>query len=125
MRERDMRESMHLFSLEEYFPENISTLLSPSLLAEMPSGIQQLLRLCVNLGDMRHGLYLLDEPLLGCAQEFGKIMTALNAGPLEKKTVIACTNERALVASFNECLLLDEQGGQKYFGSPDKVIQTL
>lgn len=125
MRDREMREALETFALNEYFPKSINTQLTPALLAELPNGIQQLLRLCVNLGDMRHGLYLLDEPLLGCANEFSKVMTALNSGPLDKKTVIACTNERALVASFNECLLLDNLGGQKYFGSPDKVIQTL
>lgn len=125
MRERDMRESLELFALTEFFPDNIATVLTPALLSDMPSGVQQLLRLCVNLGDMRHGLFLLDEPLLGCATEYSKVMTALNSGPLENKTVIACTNERSLVASFNECLLLDQEGGQKYFGSPDKVIQTL
>lgn len=125
MRERDMRESLEMFALKDYFPDSITTMLTPSLLAELPNGIQQLLRLAVNLGDMRHGLFLLDEPLLGCAAEYSKVMTALNSGPLENKTVIACTNERSLVASFNECLLLDYEGGQKYFGAPDKVIQTL
>jgi len=125
MRERDMRESLELFSLAEYFSNSINTVLSPALLAELPNGLQQLMRLCINLGDMRHGLYVIDEPLLGCAGEFSKVITALNSGPLEKQTVIVSTNEKPLVAAFNECLLLDEMGGQKYFGSPDKVIQTL
>jgi|GEM_PF-3057113 len=125
MRDRDMREAVDLFGLSEYFPQSVNTLLSPSLINELPNGIQQLLRLCINLGDMRHSLYLLDEPLLGCADEFGKIVTSLISGPLENKTVLTATNEKAIVASFNECLLLDDLGGQKYFGSPDKVIQTL
>jgi ABC-type bacteriocin/lantibiotic exporter with double-glycine peptidase domain len=125
IRQADMLAMINHFELEPYLTNGLDTRLSKEFIASIPNGGQQLLRLAIALGDARQGLIIIDEPLLGCSKQYANLLTSLNNGILEEKTVIISTNEKSLVASFNSCLLLDADGGQKYYGAADKVIGTL
>ena len=84
-----------------------------------------MLRLCLGLGNCPQNYVLIDEPLLGCANDYVQKFVTLFNGAYAKKTVIFTTTDKQMVTLSNNCLLLDENGGQKYFGYPDKVLQTL
>ncbi len=110
---------------------DINKKLSSEFLATLPNGIQELLRLCIGLGNCQQNLVIIDEPLLGCATDFGKLFTAffnsdlIEADQFLPKTVIYTTNEKSLLTAADNCLLLNENGSQKYFGFPDKVLEKL
>ncbi|GAL02292.1 hypothetical protein JCM19237_5185 [Photobacterium aphoticum] len=54
-----------------------------------------------------------------------KYINKLFTEKLANATVIFTTNDASYLAASGNCLLLDQDGNQKYFGFPDKVIKTL
>jgi ABC-type bacteriocin/lantibiotic exporter with double-glycine peptidase domain len=125
MRTADMEIMINNLKLKDYLPEGLDTVLDPLFISKLPSGIKQLLRLAVTLGDIKQGTIFIDEPLMGCSNEFGTLFTSLTSGMMDDKTVIFVTNDHQMIAASDKCLLLDAAGAQKYFGSADKVLSQL
>lgn len=82
------------------------------------------LTLAIGLGHCRKKVVLIDEPFVGSEQENSKYLTALFAEHLSQASVIFTTTDKTMVAASDLCLLLDDDGGQKFFGAPDKVLEA-
>lgn len=120
----DMKELIHQLDLEAWLPNGLDTYMSNELLHSLPSGVLQAIRLALGLGQCQSNVILIDEPFAGCEKEHIKHISKLFSGKLADKTVIFSTNDTSLIAASHNCLLLDSDGAQKYFGFPDKVIQA-
>jgi ABC-type bacteriocin/lantibiotic exporter with double-glycine peptidase domain len=125
MRIEDMWFILEHFKIKDCLPNGLDTRLDPMFISHLSNGEYQLLRLAITLGDFTPGIVIIDEPLIGCCNEFTTLFTALISGPLKNKTVIMSTNEPSLIAASENCLLLDKEGAQKFYGSPDKVLDNL
>lgn len=101
------------------------THINTEMLAHLPSGLLQRLRLAIGLADMSQKIILIDEPLIGVEIEHATYINQLFAGVLRDKTVIYTTVAPTLISSATHCLLLDKDGSQKYFGTPDKVMNAM
>ena len=122
MRISDMKLMIDTLKLSDFLPQALDTVLDPLFISKLPSGIKQLLRLAITLGDIKQGIIIIDEPLMGCSNEFGALFTALTTGVMDDKTLIFVTNDPGMIAASDKCLLLDAVGAQKYYGSADKVL---
>ena len=121
---RDMEEAIDFFNLRPWLGEaGAQAQLTNEFLVNLPAGVRQMLRLCIGLGNCPQNYVLIDEPLLGCANDYVSKFVTLFNGPYAKKTIIFTTGDKQMVTLANNCLLLDDNGGQKYFGYPDKVLQ--
>jgi len=112
------------FHLDKYLPQGKDTYLSNEFIAALPDGVMRRLTLAIGLGYCRKKVILIDEPFVGSEQESSKYLTALFAEHLTHASVVFTTTDKTMVAASDLCLLLDDAGGQKYFGSPDKVLQS-
>ncbi len=110
--------------LSRWFKDGIDSQLSFSKLNMLPNGALQLLRLCIGLCGKNNNIIVIDEPLLGCEQEFSRYLSKLFLEEFSQSTVIFVTSDKNLIANSTHCLLLDKDGSQKFFGAPDKVIQA-
>ncbi len=113
------------YKLTPWLGEGLETVIDHEFLINIPNGVRELLRLCVGLGNCEQDFILIDEPLLGCASDFQQVFTSCFSGRFKHKTLIYTTNEKNLIAAADNCLLLDQNGGQKYYGFPDKVLAVL
>ena len=120
-----MEETIEFFNLGPWLPEGLNTQMSTAFVQQLPNGVQQLLRIALGLGSCDQGIIIIDEPFVGCEKEYTKYINKLFTEKLARATVIYTTNDKAYIAASTSCLLLDNEGGQKYFGFPDKVIQTM
>ncbi len=120
-----MMRSFTLLGLEKFFEQGLETHINTEMLAHLPSGLLQRLRLAIGLADMSQKIILIDEPLIGVEIEHATYINQLFAGVLRDKTVIYTTVAPTLISSATHCLLLDKDGSQKYFGTPDKVMNAM
>ncbi|MGX9517317.1 ATP-binding cassette domain-containing protein [Vibrio mediterranei] len=120
-----MMRSFTLLGLEKFFEQGLETHINTEKLAHLPSGLLQRLRLAIGLADMSQKIILIDEPLIGVEIEHATYINQLFAGVLRDKTVIYTTVAPTLISSATHCLLLDKDGSQKYFGTPDKVMNAM
>jgi ATP-binding cassette subfamily C protein LapB len=120
-----MIEILAFFNLDKWLILGVDTYMSHELVQSLPSGVLQAIRLALGVGDCTHSVTIIDEPFTGCEKEHTKYITKLFSGKLNAATVIFTTNDSALLAASNNCLLLGDDGSQKYFGFPDKVIQSM
>ncbi|OAN18066.1 ABC transporter permease [Photobacterium jeanii] len=120
-----MEEMVNFFDLSPWLPQGLETQMSSDYVASLPNGVQQRLRIALGLGSNDQGVIIMDEPFVGCEKECVKYINQLFTEKLAAATVIFTTNDKSFIAASNNCLLLDKDGAQKYFGFPDKVIQTL
>jgi ABC-type bacteriocin/lantibiotic exporter with double-glycine peptidase domain len=120
----EMIELLNLLELNHWFPQGLETHMSSEFLQSLPSGVLQTLRIAIGLGQCQSDIVLIDEPFSGCEKEHAKHLNKLFSGKLADKTVIFSTNDTSLLATSNNCLLLESDGSQKYFGLPDKVIRA-
>jgi len=112
------------FHLDKFLPDGKDTYLSNEFVASLPDGVIRKLTLAIGLGHCRKKVVLIDEPFVGSEQENSKYLTALFAQHLSQASVIFTTTDKTMVAASDLCLLLDDDGGQKFFGAPDKVLQA-
>lgn len=120
-----MEETIEFFNLHPWLPEGLQTQMSSEFVQQLPNGVQQLLRMALGLGSFDQGIIIIDEPFVGGEKEYTKYINRLFTEKLANATVIYTTNDKAYIAASTSCLLLDNDGAQKYFGFPDKVIQTM
>ncbi|PMG40411.1 ATP-binding cassette domain-containing protein [Shewanella sp. 10N.286.52.B9] len=112
------------FHLEKYLPEGKSTLITSGLIKSLPDGILRKIKLMIGIGSCQQKFLIIDEPFVGSEKENSHYLTSLFSSYLKKCTVIYTSNEKAMVATSDLCLLLDEEGAQKFFGTPDKVLSA-
>ncbi|USD40038.1 ATP-binding cassette domain-containing protein [Vibrio sp. SCSIO 43135] len=124
MPREEMEDLIQLLEIVDWLPKGIDTYMSSDFLQSLPSGVLQSIRLALGLGQCQSNVLLIDEPFAGCEKEHVRHISKLFTGKLSDKTVIFSTNDTSLIAASNNCLLLEHDGGQKYFGFPDKVIQA-
>ncbi|WP_163930464.1 ATP-binding cassette domain-containing protein [Paraferrimonas sp. SM1919] len=120
--EAEINHTMRLLGLDEDFPDGLHQQLDKQTILDLPSATLQKLRLAIGLGNMNEELILIDEPLVGSELENKKYLDQLFSGPLKQHTVVFTTVSPHLLATSSHCLLLEQNGSQKYFGSPDKVL---
>ncbi|CAG23620.1 ATP-binding cassette domain-containing protein [Photobacterium profundum] len=120
-----MEEIIDFFDLHPWLPDGLDTHMSSDYVEQLPNGVQQSLRMALGLGCCDQGVIVIDEPFVGCEKEYVKYINKLFTEKLAEATVIFTTNDKSYIAASNNCLLLDHDGAQKYFGFPDKVIQTI
>ncbi|MGF1687211.1 ATP-binding cassette domain-containing protein [Photobacterium japonica] len=120
-----MEELIDFFDLHPWLPEGLQTTMSNDFVSQLPNGVQQRLRIALGLGCPDQDIIIIDEPFVGCEKEHVKYINKLFTEKLANATVIFTTNDTSYIAASSNCLLLDPDGNQKYFGFPDKVIQTL
>ena len=119
-----MQEMVSFFDLDDWLPDGLETHLTSELMQRLPSGIAQCLRMAIGLGSCEQHVVIIDEPFTGCEKEHVKYLSKLFSDKLSNTTVIFSTTDSSLIASSNNCLLLDVDGSQKYYGFPDKVLQV-
>jgi len=112
------------FHLDKFLPQGKDTYLSNEFVASLPDGVVRKLTLAIGLGHCRKKMVFIDEPFAGSEQESSKFLTALFSDHLAQASVIFTTTDKSMVAASDLCLLLDSDGGQKFFGAPDKVLQA-
>ena len=112
------------FKLDAYLPEGKETLITSKLLSELPSGVLKRLKLAIGLGNCTSKLIFIDEPFAGCEKENSGYLSKLFTGILKHSTVIYTTNEKSMIATSDNCLLLDDESAQKFYGTPDKVLTS-
>ena len=120
-----MEEIIDFFDLHPWLPQGLETNMTSEYVEQLPNGVQQLLRMALGLGCCDQGVIIIDEPFVGCEKEYVKYINKLFTEKLAQATVIFTTNDKSYIAASSNCLLLDNDGSQKYFGFPDKVIQTI
>ncbi|WP_281222037.1 ATP-binding cassette domain-containing protein [Photobacterium sanguinicancri] len=120
-----MEEIIDFFDLHSWLPQGLETNMTSEYVEQLPNGVQQLLRMALGLGCCDQGVIIIDEPFVGCEKEYVKYINKLFTEKLAQATVIFTTNDKSYIAASSNCLLLDNDGSQKYFGFPDKVIQTI
>lgn len=125
MPRKQMEEIFEFFDLDKWFSSGVDTYMSNELVRSLPSGVQQAIRLMLGLGKCAHNIVIIDEPFAGCENEHTKYITKLFSGKLNNATVIFSTNDSSLVADSNNCLLLGDDGSQKFYGFPDRIIQSM
>lgn len=115
---------LNFFDLLPYLPQGKNTLLSTEFLDQLPDGVYRKLVLAIGLGDCHKKVLILDEPFVGAENENSRYLTLLFKERLASCTVIFTTTSKAMVAVSDRCLLLEKDGSQKFFGTPDKVLQA-
>lgn len=115
---------LNFLDLLPYLPQGKDTLLSSEFLAQLPNGIHRKLMIAIGLGYCKKKIIIMDEPFAGSELENSKYLTLLFKKYLENSTVILTTTSKSLIAISNQCLLLEKDGSQKFYGSPDKVLQA-
>lgn len=123
--ETQMQEMIEILDLDVYFPQGLNTVLDNAFIQQLSSSHQQAIRLALGLGACDAQIIIIDEPFCGVEQEHSPYINKLLTGKLAQSTVIYTTNSQHFIAASNNCLLLDTDGSQKYFGFPDKVIQSM
>ncbi|MFA0087961.1 ATP-binding cassette domain-containing protein [Vibrio sp. 10N.261.51.F12] len=123
--QEQMLQSFSFLGLEQVFENGLETMINADFLANLPSGLLQRLRLAIGLADISQNVIIIDEPLVGVERELATYINQLFAGVLRHKTVIFTTVDPALISSSTHCLLLEKDGSQKYFGTPDKVMNAM
>ncbi|MGF1724642.1 ATP-binding cassette domain-containing protein [Photobacterium nomapromontoriensis] len=122
---QQMEDIIDFFDLHPWLPQGLETMMSSDYVAQLPNGVQQQLRIALGLGCCDQGVIIIDEPFVGCEREHVKYINKLFSEKLANTTVIYTTNDKSYIAASSHCLLLEHDGTQKYFGFPDKVIQTI
>lgn len=117
-------EMLTFLGLSSYLPEGKKTLITSDFLSSLPDGIQRKLTLAIGIGYCRKKVVIIDEPFVGSEQENSKYLTALFTDYLASSTVIFTTTSKEMVTLSDQCLLLEKDGSQKFFGTPDKVLQA-
>ncbi|WP_063653770.1 ATP-binding cassette domain-containing protein [Aliivibrio fischeri] len=115
---------LNFLDLLPYLPQGRNTLLSSDFISSLPDGIHRKLILAIGIGYCRKKVIILDEPFAGSEDENSKYLTSLFSEYLATSTVIFTTTCRTMVATSDQCLLLEQDGSQKFYGAPDKVLQA-
>jgi ABC-type bacteriocin/lantibiotic exporter with double-glycine peptidase domain len=119
-----IEEMISFFNLSDYLPLGHSTQLTSEFMNKTPFGILRKLKLMIGLGNCMQQVIIIDEPFAGSEKENSHFLTTLFSGYLKNSTVIYTSNEKSMVATSDACLLLDEEGAQKFYGTPDKVLSA-
>lgn len=117
-------EMLNFLDLLPYLPHGKNTVLSAEFLSTLPDGVYRKLILAIGIGYCNKKVIIMDEPFVGSEQENNRYLTLLFKEYLANSTVIFTTSSKAMVAITNQCLLLEKDGSQKFFGTPDKVLQA-
>lgn len=118
-----MQYMIDFFDLNPWLPNGLKTDLTHEFTQSLPSGVLQSLRLAIGLAQDA-SIVIIDEPFVGCEKEKVKYLSKLFSDQLANTTVIFSTTDLSLIAASNNCLLLAPDGAQKYYGFPDKVLQS-
>lgn len=122
--DEDMHHALASFKLENKFEDGLDTDLAPQVIALMPAGILTRLKLAMVLCKAK-GLIILDDPGFELDQESSFLLKAKLKDLNRTATVIIATQKHDLIKLSDKTLQLDEQGGQVFFGSPDRILDTL
>ena len=123
--DEDMEWALKTFNIFQWFDQGLDTFLSEELIRNLPTSVIEKLRLSLVLTSNHAGIILLDEPLSGCDPKSFSQYQQIIARFCPHATIVMATNTPKMVSSCNYALLLDNDGGQKYFGIADKVVSTL
>lgn len=123
--EVQMTEIVTLLDLNDILPQGIDTVFNNQFIQQLSNSKKQSIRLALGLGACDSQIIMIDEPFCGVEEEHVAYINKLLTNKLNHATVIYTTNSRHLIATSNNCLLLESDGSQKYFGFPDKVIQSM
>ncbi|WP_298772912.1 ATP-binding cassette domain-containing protein [uncultured Shewanella sp.] len=123
--ETQMKDIVALLDLNDILPQGIDTVFNNQFIQQLSSSKKQSIRLALGLGACDAKIVIIDEPFCGVEEAHTPYINKLLSDKLAHSTVIYTTNSRHLIAASNNCLLLDADGSQKYFGFPDKVIQSM
>ena len=122
--DQDMHLALIAFKLEDKFEDGLDTDLTHQEIALMPAGILTRLKLAMVLCKPK-GLIMLDDPGFELDQESAFLLKAKLKDLNRTATVIIATQKRDLIKLSDKTLQLDAQGGQAFYGSPDRVLETL
>ncbi|WOT06747.1 ATP-binding cassette domain-containing protein [Shewanella youngdeokensis] len=117
-------EMVNFFDLQKYLPKGQATVITSQLLKSLPDGVLRKIKLMIGIGRCQQKVLIIDEPFVGSEKENSHYLASLFSNHLKKCTVIYTTNEKNMVAASDLCLLLNEEGAQKFFGTPDKVLSA-
>ncbi|WP_299005779.1 ATP-binding cassette domain-containing protein [uncultured Shewanella sp.] len=123
--EKQMCEIIEILDLNTCLPKGLDTLLDNAFIQQLSSSHRQGIRLALGLGACDAQVIIIDEPFCGVEQAHTSYINKLLTGKLAQATVIYTTNSQNFIAASSNCLLLDADGNQQYFGFPDKVIQNM
>ncbi|WP_299495334.1 ATP-binding cassette domain-containing protein [uncultured Shewanella sp.] len=123
--EKQMHDILNILDLNQCLPKGLDTILDNVFLQQLSSSHLQAIRLALGLGPCDAQVIIIDEPFCGVEQEHAPYIDKLLTDKLAQSTVIYTTNSQHFIAASNNCLLLDADGNQQYFGFPDKVIQSM
>ena len=122
--EKHITRMIGFFNLTQYLPLGHATKITNEFLKTTPYGLLRKIKLMVGLGNCMQQVIIIDEPFAGAESENSHFLTTLFSGYLKNSTVIYTSNETSMIAMSDACLLLDEEGAQKFFGTPDKVLSA-
>ncbi len=123
--EEVMHDWIKRFDIGKWLPSGLDTKINTAFIEELPTSVKESLRISIAFGPLNKGVYLIDEPCLGAGIDAKRIFTSILTDLMSHKMVVYSTNDKQLITACDNCLLLDNDGGQKYYGFPDKVLSTL
>lgn len=121
---KHIAQMISFFNLSEYLPLGHATKITGEFMKQTPFGVLRKIKLMIGLGNCMQQVIIIDEPFAGTEKENSHFLTTLFSGYLKNSTVIYTSNEKSMIATSDACLLLDEEGAQKFYGTPDKVLSA-
>ena len=122
--ETDMLSALRSFKLENWFDKGLDTELTEQFMILMPAGILTRLKLALIVCKPK-GIVILDDPGFELDQDSVFLLKAKLKDLSRTSTVIIATQKYDLIKLSDKTLQLDEGGTQIFFGSPDRVLDSL
>ncbi len=122
--EVDMLNALSAFKLDKWFEKGLDTELTDQVMDMMPAGILTRLKLALVVCKPK-GIVILDDPGFELDQDSVFLLKAKLKDLSRTSTVIIATQKYDLIKLSDKTLQLDEGGTQLFFGSPDRVLDTL
>ena len=122
--DEDILTALASFKLENWFEKGLETELTNQAVRMMPAGILTKLKLAMLVCKPK-GIVILDDPGFELDQESAFLLKAKLRDLSRTSTVIIATQKPDLIKLSDKTLQLDETGTQVFFGSPDRILDTL
>lgn len=123
MSDRQMIDNLTLCNLWDELEDGLDTTFDYATISDLSSGFIERLRIAIGLGDQNIQILLIEEPFKGIEKHGLSIMSDIIA-KLPNATIVYTTSSMEIISLADKCLLLDENGAQKFYGLPEKVISS-